>query len=188
MSEQKKTANDRVLKICLTAMFAALICVATVVVQIPAPSGGFLNFGDCFVIISGLILGPVYGFAAGGIGSAMADLIAYPVYAPATFIIKGLMAVAASLIAKAFLKKNVRLQFVGSVVGGLAAELIMSFGYMLFEILFMGFDYAAVIVNLPFNLIQGGFGLILAVALIQVIAKTGVLRKINPYAVANCNK
>ena len=41
-----------------------MCCVATMVVQIPLPTG-YVNIGDCFVIISGFLLGPVYGgFAA----------------------------------------------------------------------------------------------------------------------------
>ena len=35
------------------ALFAAIICVATIVVQIPTPAtNGFFNLGDCFVIIA----------------------------------------------------------------------------------------------------------------------------------------
>lgn len=183
MNKQKTSAKGRVLKICITSMLAALICVATIVVQIPAPNGGFLNLGDCFVLIASWILGPVYGFAAGAIGSAMADLIVYPVYAPATFIIKGLMAVAASLISRAFIKSRERFAMVGYTTGAVVAELIMAFGYMLYEIMFLKISFAASCVNLTFNFIQGGLGLSLSVILIQVMAKTGVLKKVNPYAI-----
>ena len=61
-------------KIVLAAMFAALACVATMVINIPIPAtGGYINLGDCIVILSGWLLGGAYGAAAGGIGSMLAD-------------------------------------------------------------------------------------------------------------------
>ena len=62
--------NDKkIRKLVLAALLAALVCVATMVVQIPSPMQGYVNLGDCFVLLSGWLLGPWYGFAAGGIGS-----------------------------------------------------------------------------------------------------------------------
>ena len=61
--------NDKkIRKLVLAALLAALVCVATMVVQIPSPMQGYVNLGDCFVLLSGWLLGPWYGFAAGGIG------------------------------------------------------------------------------------------------------------------------
>ena len=65
--------NDKkIRKLVLAALLAALVCVATMVVQIPSPMQGYVNLGDCFVLLSGWLLGPWYGFAAGGIGSMLA--------------------------------------------------------------------------------------------------------------------
>ena len=57
-------------------MLAALICVATMVIKIPSPLNGYINLGDCIVLLSGWLLSPVYGFMAAGLGSALADLFA----------------------------------------------------------------------------------------------------------------
>ena len=93
-------------KIAVTALLAALTCVATMVIKIPSPMKGYLNLGDCVVLTAGWMLSPVYGFLAAGLGSALADLFSgYVVYAPATFLIKGLMALAAYYIYKALNKK-----------------------------------------------------------------------------------
>ena len=75
--------NDKkIRKLVLAALLAALVCVATMVVQIPSPMQGYVNLGDCFVLLSGWLLGPWYGFAAGGIGSMLADLfLGYAHYA-----------------------------------------------------------------------------------------------------------
>ena len=90
-------------KLMLSALFAALTCVATFVVRIPSPLGGYINLGDCTALLCGWLLGPIYGFLAAGVGSAVADLSAgYVAYAPATFLIKGLVALVAFYLLKAF--------------------------------------------------------------------------------------
>ncbi|MBR2053626.1 MAG: ECF transporter S component [Clostridia bacterium] len=46
----RNKAND-VLKLVLAALFAALICVATMVVRIPMPAtDGYANLGDAIII------------------------------------------------------------------------------------------------------------------------------------------
>ena len=55
------------------ALLAAVTCVATLVIHTPSPLNGYINLGDCFVLLSGWLLGPVYGFLAAGIGSGLAD-------------------------------------------------------------------------------------------------------------------
>lgn len=211
--------KEQIIKLCVTGMFTALICVATMVIQIPAPLVGFLNLGDCFVLVAAWILGPWYGFAAGGIGSALADLFTgYAHYVPGTLIIKGLMAVAAALLVRAFFKKSDEVRpkaqqgrtggktelvavrpkaqqdvaqqrrtggksrLPGFVVSGLAAEMIMVWGYYLFEAAIMQYGWIPTLVNIPSNCIQGAFGLVLGVVLIQIIVKTGVLKKFRVYA------
>ena len=90
--------NDKTRKLVIAALLAALTCVATMIVKIPSPMKGYLNLGDCVVLLSGWILSPGYGFLAAGLGSALADLLSgYVTYAPATFVIKGLMALVAYL-------------------------------------------------------------------------------------------
>ena len=86
-------------KMVLTALFAALTCVATMLIEIPMPATqGYVNIGDCFVLLGAWVLGPIYGAFAGGVGSALADLLAgYPHYIVGTLIIKALMAVIAAL-------------------------------------------------------------------------------------------
>ena len=73
----------------LTGLFAALGCAGTMVIQVPSPTGGYMNLGDAVVILGAWLLGPAYGAAAGGVGPAMADLLSgYAVYVPATLVIK----------------------------------------------------------------------------------------------------
>ena len=84
--------------ITLTALLTAFTTVSTMIIRIPTPTKGYVNLGDCLVNISAWLLGPVYGAAAAGIGSALADVFSgYIVYALATLIIKGAMAVASGI-------------------------------------------------------------------------------------------
>ena len=158
-------------KIVTAAMFAALVCVATMVIKIPSPLKGYLNLGDCVVLLSGWVLSPVYGFLAAGLGSAMADLLfGYVTYAPATFVIKGIMALAAYFGFKWMSGK------IGNtparIIGGLVAEVIMVLGYYVFEGFLYGFIPSAV--NIPANAVQGAAGLIIGVILIKIFEKTKI--------------
>ncbi len=159
-------------KIVLTALMAALICVATMIIKIPSPLGGYINLGDCLVLISGWILSPVYGFLAAGIGSALADLLSgYALYAPATFIIKGCMALVAFGIFK--LMKNKTRKLPSRLIGGILAEIIMVGGYFVFEGFLYGFG--ASLVNIPPNCIQGVAGIVIGLLLVKVFEKINTI-------------
>ena len=158
-------------KIVLASMFAALACVATMVIKIPSPLKGYMNLGDCVVLTAGWMLSPLYGFLAAGLGSALADLFSgYAIYAPATFLIKGLMALAAWYIYK-FLNKKINSP-ASRIISGFVAEIIMILGYYVFEGFMYGFS--ASLVNMPANAIQGAAGLILGVVLIKIFEKTKI--------------
>ncbi len=163
MSENNKTK-----KIVMAAMLAALTCVATMIIKIPSPLKGYLNLGDCVVLFAGWMLSPGYGFLAAGIGSALADLFSgYVTYVPATFLIKGLMAVIAYGGYKMLHKKfNNALS---RIISGTLAEIEMVLGYFLFEGILYGFVPS--MVNIPANAVQGAAGLILGCVLVRMFQK-----------------
>ena len=81
----KNNNSENLKKLTLAGALAALTTVFTLLIQIPSPTKGYINLGDTVVNIAAWVLGPLYGGAAAGIGSALADLISgYTVYAPAT--------------------------------------------------------------------------------------------------------
>ena len=141
----------------LAALMAALCTLLTLVIRIPSPMGGYLNLGDCAVLLSAWLLGPAAGAAAAGLGSALADLLGYPLYAPGTLVIKALMAAAAGWLFRSLTRRNVPLTGAG-LVSGVVAEAIMAGGYFLFECWVLGMG-PAVVVNLPANLVQGVLGI-----------------------------
>ena len=170
-TNQKNTTRN----IVMAARLAALVCVATMLIKVPSPLKGYLNLGDGIVLLCGWLLSPVYGFLAAGIGSALADLFAgYVIYVPATFAIKGLMALAAYYGFRLLCKRigNVPAR----VLVGILAEIVMILGYYVFEGFLYGF--AESLVNIPANAVQGAAGIILGTALSKVFEKTNLFVKI----------
>lgn len=151
--------HDKLIRLVLAALFAALTCVATVLVHIPMPAtNGYINLGDGMVLLGAFLLGPMYGFAAGGLGSLLADvLLGYAAYAPGTFIIKGLTALTAALILRAL---SGRLS--GLVIGAAAGEVVMVLGYFAYEALTLGYGIAAA-ASIPGNAVQGAAGMVIGI-------------------------
>lgn len=166
--------NKKLLKLVMTALFMALCCAGTFI-HIPSPaSQGYLNMGDCFVILSGWFLGPVYGFLAGGIGSALSDVfLGYSSYAPATLIIKGLMAVAAYFIVRAFTKKGKEAKIFPRILSAVAAEIIMIGGYYLYDSLVYG-NFITPLAGIAGNSVQALFGIVCSVIIMEVLKKSSL--------------
>lgn len=178
-----KTANEQVKTLVMTALFAAMACVATMVIHVPSPTGGYMNLGDTIVLLGAYFLGPVYGAVAGGVGSAMADLLSgYPVYVPATLVIKAIMAVVAALLFRALGKKGVP----GVLVCAVAGEVPMVIGYWFFDAWLAsgGQNFAANLagsaVGIPSNLVQAGFGIAVSTLLLLALRKSTAVRRAFP--------
>ena len=159
-------------KLILSALMAALTCVGTMIIKVPTPTMGYIHPGDGFVLLSGLLLGPLWGALAAGIGSALSDLIGgYFIYVPATFVIKALTAlVAAILFRRAGKLLHTKTALTALIGSGIAGETVMVVGYFLFEIFMLSVVNrttisAGVIASLAGiipNIIQGIFGVVIA--------------------------
>ena len=169
--------SQKSLPLVMTGLFAALTCVATMVLVVPSPSGGYLNLGDTVVLLGAFLLGPVCGAAAGGIGAALADLLAgYAVYVPATLVIKALMGVTAGLLYRMAGKRRGP---VGLAACGAAAEAIMVVGYWLYDGFLLG-SLAGAAAGIPANLAQAAFGIIAATLLTVVLRKVPGVHRMFP--------
>lgn len=158
-------------KLVAAALMSAMTCAATIIIAVPSPMGGFIHPGDGLVILSGIILGPFFGSLAAGIGSMIADLIlGYSAYAPATLIIKGLAAIWAVCIYRT-LQKSKKSSVVPILVASMIGGVLITAGYFLFESTLLGLGLASASVNIPFNLIQNGFGVIISVLLLPLLLK-----------------
>jgi uncharacterized membrane protein len=88
--EPRLKKQNLTLKRVLTAIFTALVTVATVVLGISLPAAnGYFNLGEAMIYIAAILLGPISGGFAGGVGAMLGDVIlGYWFYAPATLGIK----------------------------------------------------------------------------------------------------
>ena len=164
--------SKKIRRLVMTALFTAIVCVATMVIRIPSPVNGYVNMGDCFVLLSGWLLGPAWGFFAGGVGAMLADILSgYAQFAPATLIIKGLMALVASLLFTALTKAAPERLKPARLLSGAVAECIMVSGYFGYAALLLGNGLGAA-AGIPGDMIQGGVGLLCGFLLASVLPLT----------------
>lgn len=165
--------HNSIHKLVLTSVMAALTCVATMVIQVPSPMQGYVNLGDGFVLLSGILLGPVYGAAAAGIGSMLADiLLSYAHYAPGTLVIKALAALVGCLIYHALrrIKFGDRLGLASVILAGIGVNAVVVLGYFGYASLLLGKGLAAA-ASIPGNIMQGIFGIAVACCLVPIFER-----------------
>ena len=129
--------------ICLTAVFSALVCIVTIFIQIPIPLGYF-NIGNALILTICCLLPSPYCIIAGSFGSALADLITFPVWTVPTLIIKALMPLLFHIL------KKTRLPLIPTA----AISMLIPFaGYTLFGAIIYG-SIATGITQLPGLIIE----------------------------------
>ena len=151
-------------RISFLATFVALVTVATMIIQIPSPGGqGYINVGDTLIFVCAVFFDPLFAFVAGGLGSALADIFAgWVVYAPFTFVIKGIEGLLCALLISLLKKVKVK-SVVSFAIAMLVAGVWMSFGYFVADLVLYGWGMA--VANLPFNFVQGGVNVVLGFVL-----------------------
>ena len=126
-------SKNHTINLAVTGLMGALVFVATYFFKIEIPVGGdrtMIGFANVFCILSGMLLGPVYGGCAAGFGSFLFDIVGgWFSSSPVTLVTKFLMAFVCGLIVHGGKKESpapkkhddptlVRL-IVGAVVGSL---------------------------------------------------------------------
>jgi len=80
----------KTLDLAFLALFIVFTAVATAL-AIPGPYGSYFNLGEVAIYLVALLCGPITGALAGAVGSALTDIfLGYTIWAPFTFVIKGL--------------------------------------------------------------------------------------------------
>ena len=170
-----KNNTRSVQRIAMGALVLALVYGGTCL-NIPLAIGN-VNLGDGFILLGALLLGSWQAVLAAGIGAALADLtFGYLIYAPATFFIKALMVLIFFAVSR--LTKTKKYAALGKILAALAAELVMTAGYYLYEslVIYRGNFYPA-LAGVPFNLLQGAFALAIFLLGAGAAAK---IRKMRP--------
>lgn len=155
------------------AVMGAVTFVFTSVVRIPTIGGlGYIHLGDVAVCFAAYTFGPWTALLAGGLGTALADVIGpFAQWAPISFATHGLQGAVTAIVARAFLSRknsgdripgkngfDALWSWPGVIVSGLLSMVIVAGGYFLGGGLLVGFAAAAL--EIPLNLIQSGVGVI----------------------------
>ena len=162
--------NNSLQHLVLVALFIALVALATMVINVPMiATQGFINVGDAVIFLSAVLMGPRVGLAAGGLGSALADLLlGYAHWAPWTLVIKAVEGLIAALLGHAIYKDEQKVS--RRVVGGLVlSSLWMVLGYYVAGGIMVGFKTA--LASVPGNLVQGLGSVILALPLLHAFRR-----------------
>lgn len=139
--------------IAMSAVFAAATTIGTMFVAIPVGIG-FLNFGEIVIYTAAFLFGGVVGGLAGGVGAAAADvLLGFGLFAPITFVVKGLEGFVVGQLAGESTRSKV-------IAVALGAP-IMIVGYVVAVAYFEGIP-AAVAQELPIDILQAVVGFVVA--------------------------
>jgi uncharacterized membrane protein len=159
------TKNNSTKTLVIASMLTALIFIITYQVAIPVPgTSAYLNMGDAVIYCAGMLLGAPWAAAVAGIGSAFADwAIGFPVYIPATLIIKGLMGFVCAMIMR-------KAKFSSFVLACVLGGAIMFTGYFIYELLFMG-GWGYAVQTVIGNLIQWAGGVAGGIALYSPVKR-----------------
>ena len=169
-------------KISFIAAMAAIVCVATFL-RFPL-WGSKVHLGNTAGLLAGLLLGPVGGGLAAGIGCALNDLqVGYGLdECIITFFSKFVMAALCALIARRGGKARCT---VGAAVGALSYVVLYMLKHLVYQCFVYGNPLAAagavMLSKLPASLINALFALVVApilyAALCPALEKAGLLRK-----------
>ena len=145
--------------------------------------GGYFNIGEAIIYFAAILFGPYVGAFAGGVGAGMADFfLGYTNYAPITLVVKaleGFVVGYAFRYLRKFDSKPIKLR--SKTVAILLGVPVMVLGYLIAEYYILGYGPAAYL-EIPWNLIQCGGGLIIALPLINIIEKTKILQNHNVFS------
>lgn len=135
-------SKNKTVNLALTGLMGALVFVSTMFFKIQIPISGdktMIGFANVFCILSGLLLGPLYGGAAAGIGSFLFDLVGgWASSAPVTLITKFAMAFICGLIAHSG-KNGIKCSriIIGAIAGSLS-YCALYIGYSYIKEIFIG--------------------------------------------------
>ncbi len=168
--------------IILNALFIAIVFISTYAVQIPLPgiaTGGLIHLGNVALFTIAIVFGKKYGAISGAFGMALFDALSpWIIWAPGTFIIRGLMGYMVGGIYHGGSKEKPGI--IRVILAYVVPSLVMIAGYFFYNLLLYG-DWLLATASLPGDFIQTAAGIALALPLIGVLNQTGTsssLRKL----------
>lgn len=185
-----KVSSIKTIDVIQVALMAAMAFVVTMFTQIPYGHNGVVHLGDAVVFIAALIFGKKKGAVAAAFGMALFDLSTpYAVWAPVTFIAKGMMAYIAGTIAyrKGYKGDNLLNNILACTLGGIFMVVAYYVGGVLIDtfLLSSGSSVAVIsriyanmtveLMNIPGNIVEAVVATIVAIPLVRILKKSKVI-------------
>ena len=168
--ENKTTVKGTTLtlkNIIYTALFAAIVCVTTMTVKIPA-AGGYYHIGDAFIYFAAVCMPFPYAMIAGALGGSLSDLIlGYTVYALPTFIIKACMA-------GFFTSKKSKILCLRNFIAMIIASVITIGGYYITEVIILSGNLTGALATVYGNIIQAVSSAVIFTLIAAAVDKTNI--------------
>jgi uncharacterized membrane protein len=160
--------NNDVIKIVLSAMFIALVTVATFInVPFPGAAGGLVHLGTLVSLIIAIRFGKYYGMMAGGFGMAIFDILGgWLAWAPGTFVVRLAMGFLVGLVAHDK-ELGQGQNMIRNILAWAVGLVTMVVGYYFYEAIFLT-TFEASFASIPGNLIQFAIGLIAPFAVLTL--------------------
>ncbi len=152
------------IQLSLMTVMTALVAAGTLVIRIPNPMGGYFNVGDVMIFVAALTFNPIVGGFAGGVGSAIADMIGFPLFVIPTLVIKGLEGTIAGLIAN---RRSVSRDLLAVLVAGI--EMIV--GYFLVEAYPLQWGIGGALAEVPGNIAQIVIGGLVGIPVAYIVRR-----------------
>lgn len=166
--------NYSVKNLAIYALCTALVCISTMVIQIPIPLG-YMHMGNTCIFLTAAMFGPTTGLLAGGIGSAMADLLTgYTQWVLPTLLIKSMMGLVIGYLAWGS-EKKMRMNAPRTMLATVAGITVMVFGYTIAGAVMNGSIHTGLL-QVPGLTLEGVLGAAAFYALGIVLEKAHVLR------------
>ena len=150
----------------LLAVLIALVAVFTLLPRVPIPAtGGYANLSSVAITFTGLVFGPFVGAIAGGVGTAIADLLGgFLPFAPLSLLAHGLEGFLIGWLG--YRQHSVSRMLLAWFIGSLAMMATYFVGESLF---FTG--PAAALAEVPFNAFQAALGAIVGIPLVLAVRR-----------------
>ncbi|MTI49650.1 MAG: ECF transporter S component [Firmicutes bacterium] len=168
-TEQSQNTKD----IVVSGLLIALVFISTYFIQFHLPlslnSGGLVHLGNTMLFSIAIVFGKKKGAVAGAFGMGLFDIIAgWALWAPCTFIVRGVQGYLIGLIANGNDRKG------NSVVWNIVAISISSAwmiaGYFIYNIALYQ-NWAAALSSIPGDVLQTVIGIILGLPLVSALKR-----------------
>lgn len=173
--QQEEIMKENTAKfVTINALSIALVCVSTMAIQIPIPLG-YMHLGNTCILLTAALFGPTTGLLAGGIGSALADLLTgYTQWVLPTLLIKSIMGFAIGYLAWGK-EKKLHMASVRTLLASIAGVAVMIAGYTIAGAVMNGSIYTGLL-QVPGLTLEGIIGMAIFYVIGFVLERANVFR------------